>query len=518
MSSSSRCLIAAVVLALSALLLSHGASPVALGTHAVPALIVVLIHAWVIAVAERTCPDRGGKDIKRFPLGPRLLEGGSVLTVQLAVPVLLLTLGTRSLTVGLGGLVVIAVLSTAALRKLLPFLLPIGGAIWAVSTMNEFHTISDLLDSARGGVSALMGLVLGTFVLSGPLLRTDMAGVRTPRGKLVVIMTGLPAVMAGVLIASRPDLIGAPPDLLALAGGILMGGLLQSALASLLAKAGDIEERAPEQFPFVSPRSVGLALMVFGLPAMAPLAFGWLGMPSAWVALGSATEWAGLSALLMVIPLVPAAVLVAEALDRADGRRGFKALRLGCWAALGAWFVAGPLALGWVHGPGGLVAGLMSVFPGVPAPWPLVVGHGARSAFSGTALGGDLMFGSMPVADLARGMTLLVAATAALSARSMRHASELGKGVRWGTLVLAGALSLGGLLALLPRIGPAGAPLGVAAGCLVMLMLDACREPTRRVIEEPGLPSGEGEGATPGEDLLAPTASAEAAAETISAA
>lgn len=480
MSSTSRCLTFATVLALAALLLSFGASPASLGTHAAPAMLVVLLHAWVITVGERTCPDRGGKDIKRFPLGPRLMEGGSALTCQLAVPVVLLAMGARSAAVAAGGLALIFILSTSSLRRLLPFILPICGAIWAVSTMDEFHTLGDLLDSARGWVTGLVGLVLGTFVLGGPLLRADMAGVDAPRGKLVVVMAGLPACMAGVLIASRPDLVGAPPDLLALAGGVLVGGLLQALITSLLGRAGDISERPPEDFTGAWPRPAGLSIMFCSLPVLVPLSFGWVALPSSWAALAPPAVWAGVTALLLIVPLVPAAGLVAEGLDRADGRAGLKRTRLACWGALGLWFVAGPMVLGWMYGDGGLVTGLLRLFPGVPTPWPMQVGSDGGSALTGTALGGGLSFHGLPVADLCRGVTLMVAASAALSSRSMRHAADGGRGVRWGTLVLSSVLASVGIMALLPRLGPLGAPLAVAGACVIMLVLDGCREPVRR--------------------------------------
>lgn len=477
MSVTSRTFLAAMILALSALILTAGASPAAVGLHLAPALVVLFVHAWVVAVAERSCPDRGGDAVPRFPLGPRLVESGVGLTGQLILPVLLLALAGRSLAVGAGGLALIMVLSTSSLRRTMPIVLPVIGAIWAVSTMDEFHTLGDLLESARGWITGVVGLALGTCVLAGPLLRSDLGGVLTPRGRLVLIMAGLPTLMAGVLLASRPDLVGAPPDMLALAGGVLIGGLAQSGLVGLLGKAGDISSRDPDDFPSCSSRDVGLAVSCMGLVVLPALAFSYVALPARFAALASAEVWTGLLCLMLIVPAVPAVVAVAWSLDRADGRTPGRAPALACAASLLLWFVFGPAMLAWMYAAGGPVAGLSGLFPGVPAPWPLEAGTAGTSSLGGTALGGSLSVYGVPLADLARAATLMLAASAALAARSMRHAAREGRGMRTGTLVLALFLSAGLAMLLMPRLGPMGAPLAVAVGCVVMLLVDACREP-----------------------------------------
>ena len=481
MTSTLRCLAPAIVLALSALILSSGASLASLGLHAAPALLVVLVHVWVVAVAERTCPDRGGKDIKRFPLGPRLVEGGAGTTVQLLVPLVLMSLATRSMAVAGGGLAVLVVLSTATLRRMLPFVVPAVAAIWAVVTMDEFHTLTDLLESARGWVFGMIGIILGSFVLGGPLLRTDLGGTLTARGRLVLVMAGLPTYFLGVLVAARPELVGgAPPDLLALAGGVLLGGLLQSFMVALLGKSGDIAQRDPLDYPDSGPRDVGMGLTTVMLPVLAVTTFGWLALPPSWASVAPPAAWAGLMALLMIVPAVPTAVLVGWGLDRADGRPTSRRVPLVTGIGLGLWFLLGPVCLGWMYGPGGLAAGLRSAFSAVPAPWPVTVGEGASASLGGSLLGGGLTLHGLPAADLARGVTLMLAATAALTVRTLRYAHLDQAGVRWGTFVLAAVLSLAGAVVLMPRIGPSGAPLAVTAGCLVMLLVDTCQETSRR--------------------------------------
>ena len=90
MSTVARTWLAGLALLFSALVLCASADPQGLGPRAMIALVVLFGHAWVVAVGERACPARGGVDIPRFSLGPRLLSVRPGLLSQCMVPVMML--------------------------------------------------------------------------------------------------------------------------------------------------------------------------------------------------------------------------------------------------------------------------------------------------------------------------------------------------------------------------------------------------------------------------------------------
>lgn len=466
-----RCWFAALSLGVSALILCVGADPRSLGLRAVLAMVAVFVHVWVVAVAERTCTDRGGVSLKRFPLGSRLVEGRSDLLPQFLVPVVLLGLASHSVQLALGGLVVVLFLSIQAFRKSLPWALPITGLVYALLTMDEFYTMGDLVVTARGWVTGALALAGWALVLSGPLLRTDVGGKLLPKARLVALLAALPGYLLAFFVFTRTPLAGTQHDLLAVGFALLAGGTVQSLLLALLQRSAEVEDRVQDDFPWVEPRDVGIALMPLTMPLLAVVAFSWVRLPPAYAALAIPSAWAGLLVLALIIPAIPAAGLVGAALDRLDGRSRGRTGVVIAGAAFALWFVFGPLAMEWIYAEGGLLEGLGASFP-TGGAWVAQSGDGGQASLGGLALGGGLTLYGIPVADLVRGGTLMMLGVSALSARYLRHAAEDLIGVGFGTMTIAWVLQVLLCVLLISKLGPTGAALGTAASCLIMLAVD----------------------------------------------
>ena len=461
-------------LGLAALVLGKDVDPRVLGSHVVPCLIVILVHSWSIAVAERSCSDRGGGKAPRFPLGPRLVTGGSGLARQLALPLLLLALGARDPVLAVSGLAVLVVLSTESLRRMLPFVLPAAVAVYSVAAMDEFHTLGDLADSAETWTLAVLSIALGSVVVAGPLLRTDMGGRLSRRGRIACLLAGIPGLVLGLFLAGGMPFIGsAPPDVLALAAGLLAGGVLQSAVAGFFARSGGFEMRETRDYPWIVASDVGKAVSTLYLPALALILFAWVRQPAAWDAIASPSAWIGLSGLLMIVPAVFCAIAFGWSLDRADGRRVSLGAPILAGAGLAGWIVFGPALLPGLLGQGGLVDQLAAAWPMVPRPELLPVAGGGMSLLTPGLPGSDVTMHGVPVADLLRTLALMLGACTLLASRTLRHTRPEYEGARW-TVPAAGAV-LTGLLAWLitPRLGPLGIPLGCALACFVMTVVDA---------------------------------------------
>ena len=435
------------------------------------AMVAVFAHIWVIAVAERACTDRGGVSLKRFPLGPRLVEGRSDLLPQFLVPVALLGLASHSLQMALIGLGVVLCLSIQAFRKAIPYVLPVGALIFALLTMDEFYTMGDLVVTARGWVTGALALAGWALVLAGPLLRTDVSGTLLPKARLVAMLASLPGYLLAFFIFTRTPLAGTQQDLMAVGFALLAGGTLQSLLLSVLSKSAEVEDRVQEDFPWVDPRDVGIALMPLTMPLLAVVAFSWVRLPASFAALAIPSAWAGLLVLALIIPAIPAAGLVGAALDRLDGRSRGRAGVVTAGLAFALWFAFGPLVVEWLYAAGGPLDSLRASFP-TGGPWIARSGEGGSASLGGMALGGGVTLYGIPVADMVRGGTLMMLGVSALTARYLRHAAEGLVGVGFGTMTIAWVLQILLCVLLMSRLGPTGAALGTAATCLVMLAVD----------------------------------------------
>lgn len=475
MSITLRTWLAGLALAFSALVLSSYADPVHLGMNALLAFVVVYTHGWVVAVAERIGPARGGLGCKRFPLGPRLLECRPLLFGQMLVPVGLFFAVTMDWRVAAVGVAVVSFLAIDMLRRWLPYLVPAALVIHAVSTMDEFHTLGDLVQTAHSWVTQGVWMVLWVTLLAGPLLRTDVGGRLTTGGKLLAFAAGLPSYAAGVWLFSRTGLTGLQPDLRAVALVLLAGGVVQSLVLSLFGRSAELADRPPEDLSPVSPNAVGMALMPMAVPVLACLVLEFAPLPAQFEVLAPGSAWVVVATLLVLVPAVAAAALAASGLDHADGRRGARAGALVSVSALGAWFVFGPAALARIWAADGVLVQLADVFPVDRIGVPVLAASGSMAQHTGSLPGGDFSLWGLPAADLSRAVTLMLFACAALSARWVRHARRGVIGVGAGSVALTYLLVLLGGWLLMAATGPWGAPLGAAAGCLVMLAVDAVR-------------------------------------------
>ena len=124
MSNSLRCWLAGLLLAFSVIVLTAGSDPRDFGARGLLLLAVLFTHVWVIAVAERVGSDRGGVEIKRFPIGPRRVQARPGLGGQFLVPVALLGLATMDWRVAAVVLAVVCVLSIDVLRGLMVYTCP----------------------------------------------------------------------------------------------------------------------------------------------------------------------------------------------------------------------------------------------------------------------------------------------------------------------------------------------------------------------------------------------------------
>ncbi len=472
MSTVSRTWLAGLALCASALALSSDAEPQFLGTRAMVALLVVFMHAWTIAVGERACPARGGVDIPRFAIGPRLLTIRPGVIPQCLVPVMLLGVATRSpLVLGLG-VAVVFVLATDVLRQSLLWTVPAVAAVMGLLTMNEFHTLGDLLVTAQSWIQSLVTVGCWVLVLAGPLLRTDVAALR-PRGHLVASLAALPGYLGAVWVMTRTGFAGTQPDLLGVAVVLLAGGTFQTVVVGFLAQTAGVKPRIASDFAKVKAGSVGMALMPMLLVPTALLGMLVVSMGERGEELAVRPVWTGLMALCLMVPLVPAAALVAAGLDRIEGRPGAVRNRHIALGALGAWLFAGPMALTWMFAPDGPMASVYASFTPVGGWQPITAQGGGSSFLLGSAFGGNLMLFGVPAADMCRAATLLAGTTALLAGGLTRHAACGLKGASWGTLGVTLGLQVLGIVFLQPRVGPGGAAVATAAACLVMLLVDA---------------------------------------------
>jgi hypothetical protein len=470
MSIALRTWLAALGLAISALVLTADADPQTLGARALVCLVVLFSHGWIVAVGERACPQRGGVDIPRFPLGPRLLTVRPGLLAQCLVPVMMLGVVTRNTLVLGVGVAIVLIVTTDVLRQSMVFVLPILGLVYALLSMDEFHTLGDLLTSAEGWVSGLMTLAIWALVLSGSLLRTDVAGTR-PKAQLISFLAATPGYAGAFFLLSRTQLAGIAPDLLGLGVVLLAGGVVQTIVVGLLGGAAEIKSRSEADFPRVNPASVGMAMMPMLLPVVGCLAMLVVAMGPVPGVSATRAEWVSLMALLLIVPAIPAVGLVAAALDRLDGKP-YRYARVASLSTLAVWFVIGPMALSVLYAPTGPVAAMAALFP-IAGGWqPVVAQVGGTSAVLGSALGGELLLFGLPAADLCRAATLMVALPALLAAAFVRHAACGLKGTNWGTVIITLGLTVVGVVLLQPRMGPAGAACATAAAALIMFLVD----------------------------------------------
>lgn len=472
MTNTARTWLAGVLLAATVLLVVARADVHDLAIRSMLAMVVVLCHAWVIAVSERVGADRGGRALTRFPLGPRLLQTRPGVGAQCLLPAVLFGVISMDWRVAALGVVLVSLLMVDLLRAWLPYIIPVALVFIGVSTMEEFHTLGDLVDTAHGWVVDLLWLFVWIALLSGPLLRTDVGGRLTTHGKAVVVLAGLPGYAAGAFVLAHTSLGQQLPDVLGVGFVVLAGGIVQTLVLALFGKAVGLVDRDPADVPDVNARDIGLALIPFALVPASVLGLEWLQMSSRSIALGTPGMWQMLMVLGLVVPAVPAAALVAGALDRVDGR-GPGVLRSGvAVGALLVWFVFGPAVTGALFTEGGLIDGLGDWLPAASDSPGVVVGAGQTALVHAGLPGDDLSLWGMPAADMLRACTLMLLAVGAWSARLVRHAPRRLVEAPAAPLLLASLVAGLGAWMLVPQIGPTGAALAVAVAATLAIALD----------------------------------------------
>ena len=471
MTTTLRTWIAAVALAFSAFVLTLSSQPEELGGRVLAPLLVIFIVAWLVAVGERATIPRGGLRLPRFPLGPRLLQVRPGLGAQYATLLLVLGVVAGWKVAGWASLIT-AMITIHAVRKVAWYVVPAAWLVNTLATMPEFHTLGDLVGDAGLWIKSLAVFSLEALVLCGPLLRTDVGGPLPARERLVTILAGLPAWGAACWVFTHTMAAGHYSDFEALAVMLLIGGLVQSLILGAINWLVPIDERSAQTLPSVSAAGVGIALMPLLLPILACAGL-YVLPPSGETSFGgSPPAWIGLMAVLLIVPAVPAAGLVAAALDRLDGNGRGMRISIVSGVLLGLWFLFGPLVLAEMYAPGRLADALRVAFPvtggGVGAVATIIPGSSPLSGHRG----GQLALFGLPAADLCRAATLMLIGLASLSARYLRHARLGQKSVGWGEHFLMAAISAAGAYVLVPRIGAVGAPLACAGASAVMLALD----------------------------------------------
>jgi len=477
MTSTFRAWLAGLALAFSAYVLTLNSSAEALASSAALAMFVVFVSAWMIAVGERATVPRGGLRVTRFPLGPRLLQTKPAMGGQFLVLIVVMGLITMDWALAGWAALIVATVSLQKLRKAAWYVLPAAWLVNTLATMPEFHTLGDLVEDANTWIMGLLTVGMYALVLSGPLLRTDVGAPLSKGTQLVAAIVSLPAYICSIWVFTAGPFAGMQSDFTAVAVALLIGGLVQSILCSCMTWAVNLEDRDPTYLPGTSAHSVGLGLMPMILPLLACVGLFFIQLPESAMWGAGPQHWMGLMALLLIVPLVPAAGLVGANIDRADRRNsGWIGTVVGV-SALGVWFVFGPAILSWMYAVDGPAAAARAMWPTSGAS-PIVASTvQGGSIIPGTFLAGDLTLLGLPAADLCRAVTLMVLGCAALSARYMRHARSERVGTGWFPhfLTLLAAITLGWLA--MPKVGPVGAPLAVGMGCACMLLVDLAHKP-----------------------------------------
>lgn len=495
MSTTLRTWLAALALGFSALVLILTAEPSSLATTLPVVFVVLFAHAWLVAVGERAGARKGGVEFPRFGLGPRLLEARPSIFPQCAVLVAVFGLASGNPVwagLGVAGLIICF---AELVRAALPILLPVGGAIAGLLTMDEFHTLGDLLVTAKGWIESALILALTTLVVCAPLMRSDAAKPPGRAGPLLVGLAGLPAYLGGLWLGCFSPWAGWQPDVYNVIVGLLFGALLQTMLIGLLLRGSGRATRRPEDLPDVAASNVGLGLMPLLLPILLAVATRYL--PTGGPLAGQVPDeaWAALMSVALLVPAILAAGLVAARLDRLDGRWRTRLPEYATLGLFGAWFVFGPALVHVAAGPAGWALGLRETFAVPGAAGALTAGMNAGSAFSLGLPLETLDLWRLPAADVLRLATLLTGACAFLSTRLLSRARPelLGPGLMPTLLIFP--LSVGVAWLLVPTLGAAGAMLAPLPAVAALLVYDLVRgaklRPTAAVQEFEGYLVGE---------------------------
>jgi hypothetical protein len=431
--------------------------------------MVVLVNAWIVAVAERAAAPRGLRT-PRFPLGKRVL---SVEPSMLGAGLFLLglvALCTRSWEVTAWVALIFSILGIEAMRRAAWYLVPAAAVIQGLLTMSEFHTLGDLLGELSGGIAALAWMLGQALFACGPLLRTD-AGALGWFGRVVAMIASLPGYLAAGWLAGHVPAAAALPAPVLFLGVLLVGGIVQSLILAAMSFAVSVRDRPAQSASPAAPYRVGLALLPIFLPLVFVAALPIVPWPEgSFAAVADTTPqvWTAAVLMLLLVPAVPAAALVGAALDRVDGCPGTRWASTVALGGLAAWLGFGPQLLPRLLAPEGAVTHLAALC-GLGQSEVTVQ---AMLEVGAAGVPPELFLLGLPAGELSRAVTVLVLAAAMFAACRVRHASPGGRHFGWAAPAVLFALGAGAAFLLAPRMGPAGMAFGFAGACAVMLVLD----------------------------------------------
>lgn len=485
-----RTLIAAVAMAGCALLVASRYRPETIALNAPLLLFVVFVHAWVIAVGERSAMTSGGLRVPRFPLGGRVLH-----TKRPPVAPMFLFAVSAGFVSGAWGpgyvapnlfvlgvaLLVATIMSFEALRRWSKVLIPAALAIHALSTMAEFHTLGNLVDTASDWLRTLITGGIVAVIVAGPFIRTDVSGLSSG-ARVFALIAALPAYVGGFWI--DVSFLGVSLDGISRIGlALLAGGLAQTLVVGLVLPVFGQSDRAHADVPLVNTTNVGLALLPMLLPlavwmAMRTLVAGPVGGVPEWLAAAGMPDvprdaWVGLYVVLAIVPLALGSVLVASGLDRVDGKGG-RTAGFAAMGALAAWFAVGPEALAWLLASDGPLVGFASAVGIGGAGDGLVVDRSGAAAFAPLAMlpGADVAILGVPVADVCRAVTLMVGTCATLALRYLGYGRPRVRGMGWHLPVFLTMLFAGSAWFAAPYLGMLGPIVAATLVAALMLVVD----------------------------------------------
>lgn len=488
-----RTFLAGSALACSALLVTSGYRPETIALHAPTVMFLVFVHTWVIAVGERAAVTTGGLRVPRFPLGGRLLRTKPPVTLSLFLFAVLAGFVTGGWGPGhvAPNLIVLAVaigVATLAsfemLRRWSKVLIPAALAVHALSTMAEFHTLGNLVDTAGGWLKMVITAAIAAVILAGPFIRTDVSGLPTG-ARFFALVASLPAYLGGFWVGDLGWLGLALDPLSRIGVALLVGGLVQTIITGLVLPVFGATDRGQEDIPLVHGRNVGLALLPMLMPlavwvmmrtlvaAPEPVASQWVADSVARNARVPAEAWTGLFVFLSIVPLVLGASMIASGLDRLDGKGGRTAGFVGM-GALAAWFIAGPEVLAWMLAPDGPLVDIGATLGVSRVAEGLIVDRSGSSLFGPLAMlpGGDVAILGVPVADYCRATTLMIGTCATLSLRYLGYGRPRVRGMGFHVPVILVMLFAGIGWVAAPYLGVLGPIAAATAAAGLMLAVD----------------------------------------------
>ena len=206
------------------------------------------------------------------------------------------------------------------------------------------------------------------------------------------------------------------------------------------------------------PATVGWAMFPMLAPVFAFACLHLLPMDPWWRSSVTSTGQVGLTLHAMLVPLFPAALIVAWGLDRRDGSPGSWVLPTFCSVALLVWIAVGPELL-WSYHPR----------PGITAEMA-AAGSPTDPFWGWDPAARDWV--PLPLDGLIRAAGAMMLALALLSTHLIRQVGRGDEASPVPALVMLLVLQVATSALMLPKFGPLGAPLGTAIAALTVWLFE----------------------------------------------